>query len=72
MRSVAISSLRTKNSPNTAESKPYRLIFAVESVPKRQELARHFGADIVVDFRENDPVQSILEMTNGEGGGFRN
>ena len=43
------------------------LIIAVESVPKRKELARHFGADIVVDFKEKDPVKAILEMTNGEG-----
>ena len=43
------------------------LVFAVESIPKRKELAKHFGADVVVDFREKDPVQAILEMTNGEG-----
>jgi len=43
------------------------LIFAVESVPKRKELAKHFGADVVVDFKEKDPVKAILEMTNGEG-----
>ena len=43
------------------------LIFAVESIPKRKELARHFGADVVVDFRQKDPVQAILDMTNGQG-----
>jgi threonine dehydrogenase-like Zn-dependent dehydrogenase len=43
------------------------LIFAVESVPKRKELAKRFGADTVVDFREQDPVQAILDATNGEG-----
>jgi len=43
------------------------LIIAVESVPKRQELARHFGADVVVDFTKADPVEEILQLTNGEG-----
>ena len=43
------------------------LIIGVESVPKRRQLARHFGADEVVDFRESDPVEQILEMTDGQG-----
>ena len=43
------------------------LIIAVETVPKRKELAKHFGADVVVDFREKDPVQAILDLTDGEG-----
>ena len=43
------------------------LIFAVESVPKRQELAKHFGADVVLDFKKQDAVQAILDMTNGQG-----
>lgn len=43
------------------------LIIAVESVPKRQELAKHFGADVIVDFKKQDAVQSILDMTNGQG-----
>jgi threonine dehydrogenase-like Zn-dependent dehydrogenase len=42
-------------------------VIAVETVPKRKELAKHFGADVVVDFRETDPVQAILEMTGGVG-----
>ncbi|WP_137286240.1 NAD(P)-dependent alcohol dehydrogenase [Halorussus salinisoli] len=42
-------------------------IIAVESVPKRQELAREYGADEVVDFEEVDPVERILEVTDGEG-----
>lgn len=43
------------------------LVIAVETVPKRKELAKHFGADVVVDFREKDPVQAILDLTDGEG-----
>jgi isopropanol dehydrogenase (NADP+) len=42
-------------------------VIAVECIPKRKELARHFGADVVVDFTEQNPVQAILELTNGEG-----
>jgi threonine dehydrogenase-like Zn-dependent dehydrogenase len=43
------------------------LVIAVESVPRRQELARHFGADLVVDFTKQDPVRAILDATDGQG-----
>lgn len=43
------------------------LILAVESVPKRQELARKYGADIVIDFTKTDPVEEIRKHTGGEG-----
>jgi threonine dehydrogenase-like Zn-dependent dehydrogenase len=43
------------------------LIIAVESVPQRQNLARHFGADVVIDFTQQDPVQAILDLTGGQG-----
>ncbi len=43
------------------------LIIGVESVPKRQELARHFGADVIVDFSKEDAVARILELTDGLG-----
>lgn len=43
------------------------LIIAVESVPQRQELARHFGADVVVDFTKTDAVKVILDRTDGGG-----
>ncbi|WP_276302237.1 NAD(P)-dependent alcohol dehydrogenase [Halorussus lipolyticus] len=42
-------------------------IIAVESVPERQELARKYGADEVVNFEEVDPVEKILELTADEG-----
>lgn len=42
-------------------------IIAVESVPQRQELAKHFGADEVIDFTQQDPVQAILDLTGGQG-----
>jgi len=43
------------------------LVLAVESVPKRQALSRAYGADEVIDFSRTDPVQAILERTDGEG-----
>jgi threonine dehydrogenase-like Zn-dependent dehydrogenase len=43
------------------------LIIAMEAVPRRKELARHFGADVVVNFKEHDPVQAILDLTEGQG-----
>ena len=42
-------------------------IIVVESVPARQELAKRFGADVVVDFTQGDPVARIMELTGGEG-----
>ena len=42
-------------------------IVAVESVPKRQELAEFYGADEVVDYSEVDAVETIMDLTDGEG-----
>jgi isopropanol dehydrogenase (NADP+) len=42
-------------------------VIGVENVPKRQELARHFGAHEIVDFTQRDPVAAILDMTDGQG-----
>lgn len=43
------------------------LIIAVEAIPERQELARKYGADVIVDFSRTDTVQAILGLTDGEG-----
>jgi threonine dehydrogenase-like Zn-dependent dehydrogenase len=43
------------------------LVIAVESVPQRQELAKHFGADVVVDFTKGDPAEEIRRLTKGQG-----
>ncbi len=42
-------------------------IIAVETVPERIEMAKRFGADLVIDFRKSDPVEAIMEATNGRG-----
>jgi threonine dehydrogenase-like Zn-dependent dehydrogenase len=41
------------------------LVIAVESKPNRQELARRFGADVVVDPSRGDPAEEILRLTQG-------
>lgn len=44
------------------------MVIAVESLPKRKELARHYGADVVVDFRVEDPVEAIQRLSDdGQG-----
>lgn len=42
-------------------------IIAVESVPKRQDLARRFGAHEVVDFSKGDPVPEIRKLSHPQG-----
>lgn len=42
-------------------------VIGVETVPNRKEMARHFGADEVVDFEEVDAVEAIMDLTDGEG-----
>jgi threonine dehydrogenase-like Zn-dependent dehydrogenase len=36
-------------------------------VPKRKELARHYGADVIVDFNQREPVEAIMEITGNVG-----
>ncbi|WP_416484096.1 zinc-binding dehydrogenase [Streptomyces sp. CL12] len=43
------------------------LVIGVESVPSRQELARFYGADVIVDFGKEDVVERIRELTDGQG-----
>ncbi|MGA8567319.1 MAG: NAD(P)-dependent alcohol dehydrogenase [Candidatus Binataceae bacterium] len=43
------------------------LIIGVDSVPRRQELARSYGAEMTVDFDKEDAVARIMDLTGGEG-----
>lgn len=43
------------------------LVIGVETMPNRQELARHYGADEIVDYEDVDPVEAIMELTDGAG-----
>jgi threonine dehydrogenase-like Zn-dependent dehydrogenase len=42
-------------------------IFAVESKSERQKLAELFGADDIIDFTKGDPVEQIMDLTDGVG-----
>jgi alcohol dehydrogenase len=43
------------------------LIIGVDGVPERLEAARRFGANVVIDYREQDPVAEIKRLTGGRG-----
>jgi threonine dehydrogenase-like Zn-dependent dehydrogenase len=43
------------------------LIIAVESVPARQQLARDYGADVLVDPTQGDVIQQVRALTDGQG-----
>ncbi|MBY6362487.1 alcohol dehydrogenase catalytic domain-containing protein [Rhodococcoides corynebacterioides] len=42
-------------------------VIVAESVPARQDLARQFGADEIVDYTLGDTVEQILTLTDGVG-----
>lgn len=42
-------------------------VIAVDSIPARQEMARFYGADIIVDNSKVDAVETILSLTGGIG-----
>jgi threonine dehydrogenase-like Zn-dependent dehydrogenase len=43
------------------------LIIAVDAVAERLEMARRFGATVLIDYREQDPVAAIKRLTGGRG-----
>ena len=43
------------------------LIIAVDSLPSRLQMAKEVGADVTINYKERDPVEAILQMTNGRG-----
>lgn len=42
-------------------------IIGVETIATRGNVARQLGADHIVDFRKEDPVEAIMRITNGRG-----
>jgi alcohol dehydrogenase len=42
-------------------------IIAVDGIPERLEMSKRLGADTVINYRETDPVERILELTGGRG-----
>ncbi len=43
------------------------LILVVDSHEARLKMAKQVGADVIINFKEKDPVQAILEATKGRG-----
>src|SRR6478736_6482360 len=43
------------------------LIIGVDAVPARLEMARRFGADVVINYEEQDPVAAIKRLTSNRG-----
>jgi alcohol dehydrogenase len=42
-------------------------IIAVDGLPGRLETAQRLGADYVINFRDDDPVTAIMDLTGGRG-----
>ncbi|NOT39852.1 MAG: NAD(P)-dependent alcohol dehydrogenase [Alphaproteobacteria bacterium] len=42
-------------------------IIAIDTIPARLACAKQFGADHVIDFQIQDPVDAILQLTHGRG-----
>lgn len=42
-------------------------IFTVDGIPERLTVSQELGADLVVDYREQDPVAAIMKGTDGRG-----
>lgn len=42
-------------------------IFTVDAVPERLAMSRALGADLTINYKERDPVEAILEATDGRG-----
>lgn len=43
------------------------LVIGVESMPRRIELAKQYGCDVVVDHSKEDPIEAIMKVTGGKG-----
>jgi threonine dehydrogenase-like Zn-dependent dehydrogenase len=43
------------------------LVIGVDSMPARHDLARRYGADLIVDYSKEDPVKRIMDITGGAG-----
>jgi alcohol dehydrogenase len=43
------------------------LIIGVDSIPERLAMSRTFGANVTIDYREQDPVAAIKALTGGRG-----
>src|SRR5690606_20357410 len=42
-------------------------IITIDGIPERLEMSKQLGADVTIDYRETDPLERILEFTDGRG-----
>ncbi len=42
-------------------------IITVDGIPERLAISKRMGADITINFREKDPIEEIMKITNGQG-----
>jgi threonine dehydrogenase-like Zn-dependent dehydrogenase len=42
-------------------------VIAVDNIPNRLELAKEYGADVLINYDEKDAVEEILNLTDGDG-----
>lgn len=43
------------------------MIIGVDSIPERLEMSARFGANVIINYRETDPVAEIKRLTHGRG-----
>lgn len=43
------------------------LIIGVDSIPSRLEMAKRMGADVVINYKEQDPVAEVMRLTENRG-----
>jgi alcohol dehydrogenase len=42
-------------------------IIAVDGIPERLEMSKRLGADVTINYHDVDPVEAILDLTEGRG-----
>ena len=42
-------------------------IIAVDGINERLAISRRMGADVTINFREKDPIEEIMKITDGKG-----
>lgn len=50
-----------------AKLKGASLIIGVDTVSQRMEMSKKMGADIVIDYKSEDPVNKVMDITGGRG-----
>lgn len=50
-----------------AKLKNPKLLIAIDSKPLRLELAKELGADVTINFMEEDSIKKVLDLTEGYG-----